>query len=181
MNQLNEIREICNLSLPFGLVFEDLYAREGLLKIDAAFLGDLIQSSPTLHARLLAARENPAALAARQYSELVIELAPYLEDFIGHLFGIEPELGELQHRHSELAPLYAVKRRFVQRKALTGFTAEKASEIDGFGVAAELEALMQEPLTEIAFANHVSRWLMAEADHPEHLQLAAQYAAWDSA
>jgi len=180
VNHLNEIKESCSLSLPFGLAFEDLYAREGLLKIDAAFLSDLKESDPTLYARLLAARQNPDALAPRQHSELIIELAPYLEDFVGLLFGIEPELRELQQGHSELAPLYSVKRRFVQRKALTGFTAEKASEIDGFAVRAELETLMQEPLTELSFANHVSRWLAAEADHTSHLQLATQYAAWAS-
>ena len=180
MNQSIQIRETCNLSLPLGLVFEDLYSREGLLKLDAAFLSELEESAPALYARLLSARQNPPALARKQYSELIIELAPYLEDFIGHLFGIEPELRELQHRHSELAPLYSVKRRFVQRKALTNFTAEKASELDGFAIAAELEALIEEPLTELSFANHVSRWLASEAGHTQHLQLAAQYAAWAS-
>jgi NADPH-dependent glutamate synthase beta subunit-like oxidoreductase/NAD(P)H-flavin reductase len=180
VNKLHQTRESCTLSLPFGLAFEDLYARAGLLKIDAAFLSELEASAPVLHARLLSARENPVSLAPKQYSELMIELAPHLEDFLGHLFGIEPELAALQRRHSELAPLYSVKRRFVQRKALTGFTVEKASEIDGFAVGVELETLMQEPLTEMSFANHVSRWLGAEAEHERHLQLASQYAAWAS-
>ena len=93
------------------------------------------------------ARQQPEALNGKQNSELIIELAPYLEDFIGHLFGIEAELRELQFRHAELAPLYSVKRRFVQRKALTGYTVERAMTINGLAVGAELEALMQEPLT----------------------------------
>ncbi len=180
MNNSNHLGETCNLSLPFGFSFADLYARNGLLKLDAAFLGELAQSAPALHARLQTARENPALLTPKPHSELIIELAPYLEDFLGHLFGIETELRDLQHRHNELAPLLSVKRRFVQRKALTGFTTETAAEIDGFAVAAELEALMQEPLTDLSFANHVSRWLAAEAEHPEHLRLATQYAAWAS-
>ncbi len=126
----------------------------------------------------MSARENPASLSPKQNSELIIELAPYLEDFLGHLFGIEAELSELQSRHSELAPLYSVKRRFVQRKALTGYTEERASAIDGFAVAAELETLMEEPLTERSFADHVTRWLRAEPEHTQHLDLAALYAAW---
>jgi NADPH-dependent glutamate synthase beta subunit-like oxidoreductase/NAD(P)H-flavin reductase len=178
VNNLNHTKENSHLRLSFGLAFEDLYAREGLLKLDAAFLRQLAETSPALHTRLLAARGQPSALAPKQYSELVIELAPYLEDFIGQLFGIEPELRELQHRHSELAPLYSVKRRFVQRKALTGMTVEKAIEIDGFALAAELEAFLEEPLTEMSFARHVSRWLEAEAEHTQQLHLAAQYAAW---
>jgi NADPH-dependent glutamate synthase beta subunit-like oxidoreductase/NAD(P)H-flavin reductase len=180
VNISKETSENSHLSLAFGVAFEDLYSREGLLKLDAAFLHALEESAPALHAQLLAARENPGALAAKQHSALIIDLAPYLEDFLGDLFGIASELRNLQRRHSELAPLYAVKRRFVQRKALTGFTPEKASEIDGYATASELETLMQEPLTELSFANHVSRWLEAEADHAQHLRLATEYAAWAS-
>ncbi len=163
------------LALPFGLAFEDLYRREGLIKLDALFLEQLPAS---LSQRLRAARENLSTLTAKQQSELIIELAPYLEDFLGHLFGIERQLRELQARHSELAPLFSVKRRFVQRKALTGYTEEKASAIDGFALEAELEALIEEPLTERSFAEHVARWLEAEAEHTKQLGLAAQYAAW---
>jgi hypothetical protein len=178
VNNSNHIGETCNLSLPFGLSFPDLYTRDGLLKLDVAFLTDLAQSAPALHARLQSARENPALLAPKPHSELIIELAPYLEDFLGNLFGIETELRDLQRRHNELAPLFSVKRRFVQRKALTGFTVETASELDGFAIGAELEALMQEPLTDLSFATHASRWLAAETEHAEHLRLSTQYAAW---
>ncbi len=173
-----EKRDGTGLSLPFGLVFEDLYRREGLVKLDSLFLEQLRESAPALHTRLLAARENPTAHAGKAQSELIIELAPYLEDFLGHLFGIETELRNLQTRHHELAPLLSIKRRFVQRKALTGYTEEKASAIDGFSLAAELETLMEEPLTEPSFADHVARWLEAEKEHAHALQLAAQYAAW---
>ncbi len=178
VNKAKQTWDRSDLSLPFGLAFEDLYKRDGLLHLDAAFVAQLRESCQPLHARLLSARDNPASLDAKQTSELIIELAPYLEDFIGQLFGIEPELRELQFRHSELAPLYSVKRRFVQRKALTGYTPERAAEIDGFAVAAELETLIEEPLTERSFANHVARWLQAETDHAEHLKLAILYAAW---
>jgi NADPH-dependent glutamate synthase beta subunit-like oxidoreductase/NAD(P)H-flavin reductase len=178
VNKTIEIRDSPSLLLPFGLAFEHLYQHEGLLKIDSIFLEQLLETSPALHERLLAARGNPDSLAAKQQSELIIELAPYLEDFIGQLFGIQAELRDLQARHSELAPLLSVKRRFVQRKALTGYTEEKASAIDGLAIGAELEALMQEPLTELGFARHVARWLEHEAEHAHHLQLAAQYAAW---
>ena len=178
MNHLNHTREIYHLELSFGLLFEDLYARAGVLKLDCAFLKQLEEAAPALHTRLLEARGNPSSLAAKQHSELIIEIAPYLEDFIAELFGIEAELRALQHRHSELAPLYSVKRRFVQRKALTGMTVEKATELDGFALAAKLETLFEELLTEMSFARHVSRWLESEAEHIEQLQVAAQYAAW---
>ncbi|MDQ2839892.1 MAG: FAD-dependent oxidoreductase [Acidobacteriota bacterium] len=166
------------LHLPFGLSFHDLYRREGALKLDEQFLHQLAEANPDLHTRLISARGNPPAAHTTESSDLIIALAPYLEDFLGQVFGVQSELRRLQEQHSELAPLYSVKRRFVQRKAVVGQTAESASQIDGLALAAELEALLQEPLTELSFARHVAKWLEAEASHGEHLQLAARYAAW---
>ncbi len=91
-----------NLSLPFGLSFRDLYDQPGLIKLDSIFLEELGKSATELRTRLVTAREQPESLNAKQSSELMIELAPYVEDFIGELFGIQPELRELQARHHEL-------------------------------------------------------------------------------
>ena len=77
--------------------------------------------------QLMEARKDPAALARKQQSELIIAIAPHLEDFIGELFGIAAEVRALQAKHDALAPLYAVKRKFVQKKAISGMTAEKAA------------------------------------------------------
>src|SRR4029079_15682533 len=101
-----------------------------------------------------------------------------LEDFLGELFGISPDLRALQAKHHRLAPVYALLRRSVQKKAISGVTKEQASAINGLGVAAELEALFNEPLTESSFVEHVSRWLEDETEHQQPLHLAAQYAAW---
>ncbi|MDQ2711958.1 MAG: FAD-dependent oxidoreductase [Acidobacteriota bacterium] len=167
-----------SLHLPFGLSFHDLYRRPGLLELDRQFLNQLKAANEELHSQLLVARETPPAPHTKASSDLIIALAPYLEDFLGEIFGIGKELRHLQDRHSELAPLFSVKRRFVQRKAVIGQTAETASQIDGFALEAELETLLQEPLTELSFATHVSLWLENEAAHSEHLQLSARYAAW---
>ncbi|HMJ62616.1 MAG TPA: hypothetical protein VK493_12680, partial [Bryobacteraceae bacterium] len=157
---------------------QELYERKGLVKLDGIFLKELRETTPELTNQLLAARENPPAAHTKASSDLIVALAPYVEDFIAKLFDIEGDLGRLQSKHSELAPLYTVKRKFVQRKALTGFTVESASEIDGFAVAAELETLIAEPLTELGFATHVAKWLESETAHHEHLRLATLYAAW---
>ena len=157
---------------------QDLYTRGGLARLDARFLASLEQTSPALHARLLSARKDPAAFADKPGSELIIESAPHLEDFIGELFGITKELAQLQARENELAPLYSVKRKFVQRRALTGVTPEHAAAIDGPALASELEKRIGEPVTELAFAKHVSQWLEAEPQFELEIGLAARYAAW---
>ncbi|MGC1272438.1 MAG: FAD-dependent oxidoreductase, partial [Planctomycetaceae bacterium] len=166
-----------SISLRFGFAFEDLYQRDGLVRLDAIFGERLLDRSPELHARLLAARQEPTALPAKQASELIVDLAPYLEDFLGELFGIEPALRDLQARHAALAPLHAVKRKFVMRKA-KGRTVEDAMAIDAASITAELETLLGGPLTERNFAEHVAGWLEREADHPRQLELAAEYAVW---
>ncbi|MGH9647379.1 MAG: pyridine nucleotide-disulfide oxidoreductase, partial [Bryobacteraceae bacterium] len=169
------------LDLRFGLSFEDLYKRDGLARLDQTFLEHLHSANPSLGQRLVDARSSPSALARKQQSDLIVELAPHVEDFIGELFGISADLRALQAKHHSLAPIYALKRRFVQKKAISGVTKEQASLINGLAVAAELEALFNEPLTEASFVDHVSRWLDgpdAEQEHERELKIAAQYAAW---
>ncbi len=178
MNKPTDTRSHRALSLSFGFSFEDLYNRDALARLDGVFLGQLEEGAPELHGRLLDVRQDPASLALKPASELIIALAPHVEDFIGRLFGIEKSLHDLQGKHNELAPLYSVKRKFIQKKALTGQTPEKASLIDGYAVAAELEAFTLEPLTERSFADHVARWMEDEPAHTEALRLAALYAAW---
>jgi len=166
------------LDLKFGLSFEDLYRREGLVRLDAKFRQHLQAVNAPLLQRLVAVRENPSSLDRKQQSDLIVEIAPHVEDFIGELFGISGALRTLQTKHHSLAPIYALKRRFVQKKAISGVSKDQASAINGLAVAAELEALFNEPLTEASYVEHVSRWLDAESEHESQLKLAAQYAAW---
>jgi NADPH-dependent glutamate synthase beta subunit-like oxidoreductase/NAD(P)H-flavin reductase len=165
-------------TLKSGLTIEDLYVRAGLLRLDAMFLEYMEGVSTELHHRVTMARRDPSALADKARSEFIIELAPHLEDFLGTEFGISPELAELQARHNETAPLYAVKRKFVQRRAITGTNAEQAAAIDGPSIAVELEETFGAPLTERVFAERVSRWLEAEQEHAGEIELALRYAAW---
>jgi NADPH-dependent glutamate synthase beta subunit-like oxidoreductase len=74
--------------------------------------------------------------------------------------------------------LYGVKRNFVQRKAMHKFKAEQAEGMDGAALAARLEKLMSEPVTELAFARHVLAWQQDETLHREALETALEYAAW---
>lgn len=162
------------LALKHGLAFSDLHAREGLLKVDAAFLAGL---DVDLAARLQAARCAPS-LPAKEESALITELAPHLEDFVADLFGIQTEAAELRAKHHDLAPLYDVKRLFVQRQALKQVKPAEAAAADGEALARELEARLSAPLTELGFAKAVQGWLKNEANHGPELKTAATYAAW---
>ena len=159
------------MQLGFGITFPDLYEREGLIRVDRAFAAYLADADRALADRLVSARANPPA--SRAESELLIALAPHVEDFVARLFNIEREAQALAARHNELAPLYSVKRQFVQRRAL-----HKVKTLEGFDPAATAQKLFGGAFTELAFAQKVSAWLQNEAAHADELELAARYAAW---
>ena len=96
------------LSPAFGVAFADLYQRAGLLRLDAAFLRELEQSDDILSQRLAQARADPFALSSKQESELLIALAPHLDDFIADLFGIKEEVMQLSARHQALVAVTVV-------------------------------------------------------------------------
>src|SRR5713101_5745445 len=108
------------LALAHRLSFADLYERDGLVRLDRAFVAHLAETDTALHDRLVTARRDPDGFERQAESDLLVDLAPHLEDFIGELFGIAAQVQALQARHHELGPLYSVKRLFVQRRAVKG-------------------------------------------------------------
>jgi NADPH-dependent glutamate synthase beta subunit-like oxidoreductase/NAD(P)H-flavin reductase len=172
------------LKLAFGLSFAELYRRDGLAKLDAAFLAHLGAADSScapeaaLQPRLAAARANPSALDAKTESALILEIAPHLDDFLAELFGIQAEFRALASRHHELAPLYTVKRQFVQRRAANKVKPEEAAKLDGTLLEAELERLLGGSFDELTFAQKVSAWLADEGKHAAELEIAMKYAAW---
>jgi NADPH-dependent glutamate synthase beta subunit-like oxidoreductase/NAD(P)H-flavin reductase len=166
------------LRLAHGLRFEDLYDPAGLARIDGLFIGHLRASDEGLAGRLMAARAEPASLDAKAESALIIAAAAQLDDFLGELFGIKDELGALRKQHTELAPLYSVKRLFVQRRALKAHNEAAAAALDGDALRAELTPLLGGKFDELSFATHVEFWLKNEANHARELDLATKYAAW---
>ena len=161
-----------------GFQFEDLYDRQGLTRLDTAFLNQLQVTDIELFNRLMEGRANPAGLARKEHSELIIDLAPHLEDFLAELFAIQREVADLQAAHHALAPMYAFKRKFIAKRAISGVSRDQAAQIDGYTLGRELQDLFGEPLTERSFVQHVSRWLEDEPAHLSQIQSAQRYAAW---
>jgi hypothetical protein len=170
--------QLQNLNLGYGFSFNDLYGRDGLIRLDASFLDFLGEGDKALRALLEAARKAANALPDKELSALLIALAPHLEDFLARLFGIESQVQALAERHHVLAPLYSCKRLFVQRRAITKVKPEEAAMIDGPALEAELIAYIGTPFTELAYAQLVTKWLADEAAHSNELLLATRYAAW---
>ena len=170
------------LNLGFGLSFDDLYTSAGLSRLDAAFLAHLAAADAALTARLAAGRAEPQALGRKGESDLLIALAPHVEDFVAQLFAVADEVTALQAAQHELAPVFACKRQVVQRKALNKYKPDDVATFDGAALRGELEAKLGEPLCgkrgEIAFARHLGAWGQDEGAHAADIDLALRYAAW---
>ncbi|HVB16380.1 MAG TPA: pyridine nucleotide-disulfide oxidoreductase [Stellaceae bacterium] len=177
------------LALQYGLSFADLYERDGLVRLDRAFVAHLAASDAALHDRLMTARAGPDRIDRKTEADLLVDLAPHLEDFLGHLFGIAAEVRALQAAHDALAPLYSVKRLFVQRRAVKEIREGDALQLNGHRLAQELDTLIGGRETDFAtrqgvlawelrYAAAVARWLDDEAAHKLPLRTALEYAAW---
>ncbi|MBY0281425.1 MAG: FAD-dependent oxidoreductase [Alphaproteobacteria bacterium] len=157
------------LHLSYNLSFEDLYSDDGLAKVDVVFQDFLKETSPNLCAALTAARTVP--LMPIEESNLIIALAPILEDFLSHLFNIKNEVFALQTAHNDLAPLVTVKRQFVQRYAVKKYPNVTDEEADAIKANLPLSS-------ELEFAKAITAWQQNEDQNKDILEQAAQYAAW---
>jgi NADPH-dependent glutamate synthase beta subunit-like oxidoreductase/NAD(P)H-flavin reductase len=166
-----------DMSLGFGLVFEDLYGDAGLARVDGAFVDGLKDGETELYNRLMAARAAPDALEDKDASQLLIDLGPHLEDFIGALFGNGDAIKALHDAHDGLAPIYRVKRLFVQRRAVRKHKPDAAEGLDGPTLEFRLTKLVG-PFSELAFARAVEGWLNDEDTNAENISLAEDFAAW---
>ena len=166
------------LKLAFGLTFAELYDRDGLARVDQAFLAFLENAQPDLARRLSAARSDSKSLVAKDESALILDLSPHLERFISQLFGIADEVLALARKHDELDVLYRIKRQFVQRKAATRIKAPELEAIDGLALESELTVLFGGSFDELAFAKQVELWSQDEAANAVSLDKAMRYAAW---
>lgn len=151
----------------YGLNWSDLH--HNLEKVDHAFVDFLRKSDAHLCDALLQARQTPPQERAPE-DALLIALAPYLEDFVSRLFGITSEALELSTRHHNLAPLFHLKRTFIQRKA-----ARAPISTDPDADHAQLESWIGSA-DEIAWAQSILQW--EEQQTTQKLECALRYSAW---
>jgi NADPH-dependent glutamate synthase beta subunit-like oxidoreductase/NAD(P)H-flavin reductase len=168
-----------DLALGFGLKFEDLYEREGLLKVDYHFLQHLKESNSELYHRLISVRNEKRPLAKLDYSNLIVELAPIVEDYIAKVFNIELEVNDLSKQHNKLSIIFRCKRLFVQRRAVKEYASIDWLNHDISQIETDLlKFLGMQEIDELSFSEQVMLWLQEAEKHKQQIDLALQYAAW---
>ncbi|NQY09450.1 MAG: pyridine nucleotide-disulfide oxidoreductase [Flavobacteriales bacterium] len=174
------------LKLAFELEFEDLYSRAGLEKLDASFVNELKESNVELHNQFVTYRSNfieGVEVDVKDEANFLIELAPYIEDFVSTLFGISAEVADLQKQHNDLAEIFRCKRIVVQRRGPKGVKGLEVDEIDGDALRTELESLFGESFSEKVYADNAVKWIDYETSKDiegfeEQAALVSKYAGW---
>lgn len=167
-----------SLRLGFNLEFNDLYTRSGLIKLDEFFIKELAEVNTDLHNKLISARRDKSTFQERDISNLLIDIAPHLEDFVAKLFGIRKEVDSLVNQHSELASIYTCKRLFVQRQVAKKYKETDAASFNGEKLGSKLEKLFKAEFSEKIYSDTVNAWLEARDTNEDNIDLAAKYAAW---
>jgi len=186
------------LKLSHNLNFEDLYNRDGLVKIDAAFVKFLATANVELHNQFVSRRAGQLQLSEKDESNLLIAIAPILEDFIAELFNIREAVTKLQFAHNELGDLFTAKRLFVQRAAAKYSKLADLPNLNGEELRAQLLSICHpreggdlsessgedsrlrgnDSQFEHVYSHNVIKWM--DANETEKLTIAAQYANWAS-
>src|SRR5207248_10621958 len=99
-----------------GFRYSDLHDAARLADLTRAFDADLCAADAGLFARYEAHRAGTARLRGPEESELLLDLASHVSRFVGRLFGVSGDLQRLREAAGRDAPLFRVKRDFVQRR-----------------------------------------------------------------
>lgn len=124
-----------------GFTFNELFHADGLSRLDQKFLTLLAERNSDLHQQLLAYRNQTSTLSTIETSELLINCAKVLEEFIGDLFGIEEAIAISRTKTTSHNPIAAFKKYYVLRRGKKEVS--KAASLPSF---AELHAWLTEAL-----------------------------------
>ncbi|WP_341791653.1 palindromic element RPE4 domain-containing protein [Rickettsia endosymbiont of Gonocerus acuteangulatus] len=165
------------MKLGFNLDFKKLDLT-GLKKLDQIFLDYLFKANKSFYDNILLFRSNPYSILSQDYSEFLLNISPYLDDFLAELFCISNEVTSLRLQHKDFDIIYECKRKFVQRYAIKKYPKEKIKDIDFGDIYLKLTNLIGKNFTSRDFAKQVIIWQQAEDNFVQELDIAAQYAAY---
>ncbi|MBK6751064.1 MAG: FAD-dependent oxidoreductase [Acidobacteria bacterium] len=113
-----------------GFSFSDLFDALKLKELAERFYAEVAEKEPVLHtalAKYIAARGE--GFERKVESKILTDAAPFLSDFVGKLFNIDREKGELSRTILTQNPVWKFKF-FVQRRAGKKYKPEQLSELN---------------------------------------------------
>jgi NADPH-dependent glutamate synthase beta subunit-like oxidoreductase/NAD(P)H-flavin reductase len=184
------------LKLAFGLTFDDLYARDGLVKLQQEFEKYLREKNSEIAANFFDLRNSEAdsnpsgprhedgvtnsssvsprrmtgSMLPAQKSQILIDTARVLEDFIAELFDIKKENSDLKKRHDELQKIYQIRREFVQRDVSKKFS-DAVEGVDGIRILKDLEITFDD-------VDDLEKQLAEKIATAQNLEILTHYTTW---
>ncbi len=99
------------------LNYQSLQTLEGLQRLDDLFVSFVAERDLSMHERLGRYRDPEAHFDAQETSDLLLAVAPLLEDFLGRQLGIESALRAVSEEIDKQNPVARFKKEFVQKRA----------------------------------------------------------------
>lgn len=158
------------------IAFEDLNSLKGIQYIDNKFIEFLKSDNELLFKHFLSFRSSPELIDAAEYSNLLIKIAPILDDFLANLFDIEQENSVLRQQHKNFDIIYECKRKFVQR-VIKKFTNADINKLNFHEIVIQIKELIGE-ITQEHLAKNILFWQTDEASYTNELEIASKYAAY---
>jgi len=151
-----------------GFSWADLQKPGRLAELHELFLGHLEVSRPDAAERFASYRASlGAGMTPEHISAVLVEIAPFVGEFVARLFGVEEQRRSLLARAETWAPIFKIKDRFIKRRALKRGEVPFDAAIDaaarkilaeGFGIPSDAHD------DEIRFAEAVAALLDLEAE-----------------
>ncbi len=165
-----------DLELAFGLSFADLYETRGVEKIDSIFLGYLKQEDVNLYIQITESRDA-GEIGEKEYSNLIVNISPYVEKFIGELFSISNYIDSHKKICEEFDVIAKCKRLFVQRQAVKKYIKHDWQNFDYQENIRSIKKILGE-FSELNFALKVNQLLENKEENIELINLFEEFAAW---
>src|SRR5439155_23187153 len=129
------------LGLP-GFRSADLHDARRLADLTRAFDDFLREADSALFARYRAHRDGSAPVRGPEESALLLEAGAQVSRLLGRLFGVERDLKRLREAAGREAPLFRVKRDFVQRRVFRKGPKDRPRASDFSALDAEVRPLL---------------------------------------
>jgi len=125
-----------------GFRYSDLHDAARLAELTRAFDESLRAADAELFARYDAHRSGDKRLRGPEESELLLQLGAHLSQFLGRMFGVTAELQKLREAAGREAPLFRVKRDFVQRRVFKKGAKDRPHATDFAALDAQVRPLL---------------------------------------
>ncbi|HYY52914.1 MAG TPA: FAD-dependent oxidoreductase, partial [Myxococcales bacterium] len=129
------------LGIP-GFRCADLHDARRLADLTRAFDDFLRQADSALFARYQAHRDGGARLRGPEESTLLLETGAQVSRFLARLFGVERDQKKLRDAAGREAPLFRVKRDFVQRRVFRKGAKDRPHASDFAALDAQVRPLL---------------------------------------